>query len=488
MILKNIFNFSSFFGHPWGLASLFSTELWERFSFYGMKAILLYYLYHSVSDGGLGLPQAMSVSIVAIFGSLIYGSSLLGGWISDRILGPYKSVAVGSILILGGHLTLSLPLALTGLIIAFFLLITGTGLLKSNVSTMVGMLYDNYDSNPNGNFKSRDAGYAIFYLGINIGGFISPILVGYISNFFGYHAGFSLCIIGMMIALICFIHGRKRLLPKDAFNTPNPLTKEQMKCKLIYILCLIAFIPGIVYCLNLNQIILLLTVIFCIVPTIWLVILFKQLKQSNDKLGIVKLKGFIPVFIGVFLWCIMQDQTQTNLAWLFDTGTDLHGIPAALMQSVNPLSIIILSPILAWFYKKKITESSTKFTAGLIITIFCAVFLSLLFVYSNGGGLINGYWLILYLITLSIAELLVFPIGLSLTTQVTSQNFQSQLMGIFLLSDSIAGGVIALTVNLYKAYSVSYFLVIGIAIAIFTVFFVYFENNVNKELALIEQK
>src|SRR5213080_4921738 len=151
-----------FFGHPKGLFTLFFTEFWERFSYYGMKAILVYYLYYEVSKGGLGLDQQTALAITSIYGSLVYMSGIIGGWLADRIFGPSNAVFYGGILIMFGHIALAIPGSVTLFFISMILIVLGTGLLKPNVSTVVGEMYSEND-------HRRDAGFSIYYMGINLG-------------------------------------------------------------------------------------------------------------------------------------------------------------------------------------------------------------------------------------------------------------------------------------------------------------------------------
>ena len=162
---------TGFFGQPKGLLSLFFTEFWERFSYYGMRAILIYYMYYEVTQGGLGLERSTANSIMAVYGSLVYMSGIIGGWIADRLFGTTKTVFYGGILIMIGHIVLAFPGGLTNLFISMAFIIIGTGLLKSNISTIVGDLYSADDAR-------RDSGFSLFYMGINMGAFIAPLIVG----------------------------------------------------------------------------------------------------------------------------------------------------------------------------------------------------------------------------------------------------------------------------------------------------------------------
>ena len=199
----------TFFGQPKALFTLFQTELWERFSYYGMRAILIYYLYASVTapNAGLGLPKPQAMAIVSIYGALVYLSGIIGGWFADRVLGASQTIFIGGILITLGHIVLAVPFGLTSLFISLFFIILGTGMLKPNISNMVGHLYAADD-------PRRDTGFNIFVIGINIGSLLAPIVVGTVGQSINYHLGFSLAAIGMVLALFVYWFGRMKQFPE----------------------------------------------------------------------------------------------------------------------------------------------------------------------------------------------------------------------------------------------------------------------------------
>lgn len=192
-----------FFGHPKGLFTLFFTEFWERFSYYGMRAILVYYMYYEVSQGGLGLPEDMALSIMSIYGSLVYMSGIIGGWLADRLLGTSRAVFYGGVLIMFGHILLAIPGNTTLFFASMVLIVLGTGLLKPNVSSIVGEIYSEQDNR-------RDAAFSIFYMGINLGGFLSPLIVGAV-GMNNFHLGFSIAAVGMFIGLVVYIMTRTKI-------------------------------------------------------------------------------------------------------------------------------------------------------------------------------------------------------------------------------------------------------------------------------------
>src|SRR5699024_7178296 len=209
-----------FFGQPTGLRTLFLTEFWERFSYYGMRAILLFYMYYAVTEGGLGMDRTTAASVMSIYGSLVYMSSVLGGFISDRLLGPRRTVFWGGVLIMFGHIVLSLPMGETGLFLSIGLIVIGTGLLKPNVSEMVGGLYSEGDTR-------RDSGFSIYVMGINLGSLFAPQAVSMMSNRFNFHAGFSLAAIGMFLGLVVYWWDGRKYLPKESLQAPDPITDAE---------------------------------------------------------------------------------------------------------------------------------------------------------------------------------------------------------------------------------------------------------------------
>ena len=212
----------SFLGQPKGLATLFFTEMWERFSYYGMRAILMYYIYDTVANGGLGLPKATALAIMSIYGSMVFMSSIIGGWVSDRVLGSRKTVFIGGLLIIAGHIVLATPFGVPALFVSIMLIVFGTGMLKPNVSGMVGHLYSKTD-------LRRDAGFSIFYMGINIGALIAPLVVGTLGQEYNYHLGFSVAAVGMFFGLLqYYFQGRKSLAGIGQAPT-NPMSKEEQK-------------------------------------------------------------------------------------------------------------------------------------------------------------------------------------------------------------------------------------------------------------------
>src|SRR3954462_1556141 len=191
---------SGWFGHPRGLSTLFFTEMWERFSFYGLKALLILFMTATVAERGLGFTDRRAGTIMGLYGFGVYASAIVGGWLADRVFGQYRSVVVGGIIIALGHFSMAVPTIAT-FYLGLCLIMIGTGLLKPNASTMVGALYDEADAR-------RDAGFSIFYVGINVGAFVAPLIVGTLGQEVNWHAGFACAGVGMVIGLIQYVAGK----------------------------------------------------------------------------------------------------------------------------------------------------------------------------------------------------------------------------------------------------------------------------------------
>lgn len=284
---------TAFLGQPRGLSTLFFTEMWERFSYYGMRAILLFYMYYAVSKGGLGFDQGTAASIMSIYGSLVYMSSVVGGWLSDRVWGSRRTVFIGGVFIMFGHIALSVPFGAPALFVSIALIVIGTGLLKPNVSEMVGGLYSSTD-------KRRDAGFSMFVFGINLGAAVAPWAVPFAANGFGFHAfgnemnfhvGFSLAAIGMFLGLIQYYFGGKKYLSKESLYPQDPIEKENMRPIIIWttvgvvaLLVIIALL-GVTGNLNVSNIIWIITIIAIALPIFYFVMMLSS-KKKLQKLNI----------------------------------------------------------------------------------------------------------------------------------------------------------------------------------------------------------
>ncbi|EGQ2747672.1 MFS transporter, partial [Staphylococcus pseudintermedius] len=312
---------TGFFGHPKGLSTLVFTEFWERFSYYGMKGILAFYIYYSVAKGGFGLDQGVALQIVSIYGALVYMSGVIGGWIADRITGTRHALFYGAVLIMIGHILMSLPNSLVLLLIALLFLIMGTGLLKPNISSTVGLLYDKNDAR-------MDSAFTIFYMSINLGALLSPLIIGWVQVNVGFHVGFAIAAVGMFFGLLAYIFTNKKSLGLAGVEVPDPLTPTERSklIKIIGSLTIILVIIGIALYTTGYLTIELFSNIITILGVFLPVFLFTKIILSNKtaKHERKRVFAYIPLFIASVAFWMIQEQGSTVLAQFSDTKTQLE--------------------------------------------------------------------------------------------------------------------------------------------------------------------
>ncbi|MFD1359475.1 peptide MFS transporter [Fictibacillus halophilus] len=454
-----------FFGHPKGLFTLFFTEFWERFSYYGMRAILIYYMYYEVSKGGLGIDQTTALAIMSIYGSLVYMSGVIGGWLADRVFGTSKALFYGGILIMIGHIVLSLPGNLTMLFVSMVFIVIGTGLLKPNVSSVVGDMYAPEDNR-------RDAGFSIFYMGINLGAFLSPLIVGEVAKT-SFHLGFGIAAVGMLLGLIVFVVTKKKNLGLAGTFVPNPLSpSEKKKYSLIVGITAVALavilgitIPAGIFTLD---IFITLVGIFGItIPTIYFIVMYRSPKTTATERS--RIIAYIPLFIASVMFWAIQEQGSTILAVYADKRTDLEfaglTISPAWFQSLNPLFIIVLAPVFAWIWVKLGDRQPTvpkKFALSLLFAGLSFLVILLPAYFGGEDALVNPLWLVLSYFIVVLGELLLSPVGLSATTKLAPAAFSAQTMSLWFLSSAAAQAINAQIVKFYTDKTeMMYFGVIG---------------------------
>ncbi|EOO25749.1 amino acid/peptide transporter (Peptide:H+ symporter) [Bacillus cereus VD133] len=459
---------TGFLGHPKGLFTLSFTEFWERFSYYGMRAILIYFMYYQTTQGGLGIDKNTAASVMAIYGSLVYMSSVAGGWVADRLLGNRKTVFYGGILIMIGHIILTLPSSITTLFISMAFIIFGTGFLKSNVSSVVGSLYSPTDNR-------RDSGFSIFYMGINLGAFIAPFIVGSIGQEYNFPLGFGIAAVGMLLGLIVFSVTERKYLGSVGMEVPNPLTPNERKqafkkngigVLVILLLGLATISTGI---LTINRFTLLISILGIIIPTCYFIFMYRSQKITDIERS--RILAYIPLFIAATMFFAIEEQGSIILAIYADKRTQLHygglELEASWFQSLNPLFIILFSPIFAWIWiklGKRQPSTSKKFALGLFLAGVSFIIM-IIPAYMNGTeSLVSPMWLVLSFFIVVIGELCLSPVGLSITSKLAPAAFASQTMSLWFLSNAAAQAINAQLVQFYNPQTeIIYFGVIGMA-------------------------
>ncbi|MEU6264543.1 peptide MFS transporter [Saccharopolyspora shandongensis] len=457
-----------FFGHPRGLATLFFLEMWERFSYYGMSAILLYYLYDQTSDGGLGLDKPTSSALVSIYGALVFMSGIVGGWMADRLLGMRRAVLLGGLLIMCGHLALAVPGGLPALLVSMLLIVGGTGLLKPNASSMVGELYSPADNR-------RDAGFSLFYMGINLGAFIAPYLVGTLGQQVDYHLGFGLAAVGMAAGLVVYVRGRARLGRAGDAPTNPLLAGERRQVALraavgVALLAVVVAVLGATGSLTVQVLINAVSVLAVLLPVAYSIMMLRSPK--TDSVERSRLIAYIPLFIGAVCYWVVNEQSGSVLAQFADTRTDLEifgfAVPSSWFQSLNPIATLVLAPTFAWLWIRLGDRQPTtprKFATGLLLG-------GASFVLMAGPGLLHGvdalaspWWLVASYFVVICGSMCLSPVGLSATTKLAPRAFLAQMMSLWFLASAAAAGINAQLVQFYRAETeVGYFAGVGAAV------------------------
>jgi POT family proton-dependent oligopeptide transporter len=400
-----------FFGHPRGLSTLFFTEMWERFSYYGMRAFLIYYMTASLAAGGLGFAVADAGTIYGLYTGSAWGAAILGGIVADRFLGQYRSVLIGGIIIALGHFTLAfrpLPFFYSGLV----LIVVGTGLLKPNVSTLVGALYSPDDSR-------RDAGFSIFYMGINLGALFGPLVAGYLAQKVDWHLGFACAGVGMTFGLIQYVVGRNRLQTPVAAAPTAEAQPETPKAAL---------------------------------PT----------DVQGAKAGFTatewkRMAAIVVFFLVAILFWGAYEQAGSSLALFADRYTRLEvfgfSFPSSWFQSVQPIFVITLAPIFAWIWVR-LGPRNPSVPAKLALGV---LFMGLAFLVlvpagamaQSQGVRVSPWWLVVSYGISELGELCLYPVGLSAVTKLSPVRILGLMMGVWMLSNAFG--------NMLAGYAARFF-------------------------------
>ena len=441
-----------FFGQPRGLATLFFTEMWERFSFYGIRPLLVLFMTAALAQGGFGFDRATASSIVGIYASSVYLSSLPGGWIADRWLGLQRSVWYGGIFIALGHVSIGLSafFARSAFFVGLVLIVIGTGLLKPNVSAIVGDLY------PEGGSR-RDAGFSIYYTGINLGAFLAPLVTGFLGERVDWHWGFASAGVGMLFGLITFRAMSPRTLGPIGLR-PNGTVEEQRRVRslslgllaIVAVVTILAImgvfrINAIAVAENFAVVILALALVYFVY-----LFVFAGLNGSEKKrvAVIILLFAFATIFWSAF------EQAPTSLNLFARDFTDRHIFgwesPTTWMQAANSVFVIILAPVfgvlwLALGKRGKNPSSPAKFAFGLFAAGlgFWVMLIAANKVIAGGPSTrVSMWWLTISYLFQTFGELSLSPVGLSSMTKLAPRKFVGQMMGIWFMASAL-GNLIA---------------------------------------------
>jgi POT family proton-dependent oligopeptide transporter len=445
-----------FFGHPRGLATLFFTEMWERFSYYGMRALLVLFMTAAAmgENPGLGFDVGKATAIYGLFTSLVYLLALPGGWVADKLWGQRRAVFVGGIFIAAGNFCLAIP-GTTFFYLGLLGIIIGTGLLKPNVSTMVGDLY------PEGGAR-RDAGFSIFYMGINIGALIAPLIVGFFGENINWHLGFAASGIGMTLGLIQYKVGGRHL--GDAGTLKNTESAELIKAQarrfftiagvvtLVVVLIVTMAVLG-VFSVPLQVVATYLGYSIIVIVFIYFAYLLANKhynKMEKRRIGVIM---WLFILAAMFWAGFEQAGSSLNIFARDLTQRTFFGfeMPASWLQSINPIFIITFAPIFGWLWvwlaRRKANPSiPVKFALGLIL--LATAFFVIMWGASNATETdkASPAWLVVMYFLFTVGELSLSPVGLSSITKLAPRDRVGQMMGIWFIAASLGNlfaGVVA---------------------------------------------
>nr|WP_308801042.1 peptide MFS transporter [Streptomyces polyasparticus] len=445
----------AFVGHPRGLLTLSGLEVWERFSFLGMQAILVLYFADAVTNGGMGMDAGTAASVSAAYGTLVYLVSVAGGWLADRILGSYRAVLWGGILIACGHYAMAVPTdAMTW--VGLGLISAGTGLLKPNVATMVGKLYRTDDDR-------RDAGFALYYMGINIGAFLGPLITGWLGEHQGWHWGFSAAAFGMTLGLIQYVAGRRHLagrkhtaeyaLPPQAMRRAVRLiVAGLLACAAIAVL-----LAGIGW-LTMGRFVDLLTLISVLAPIAYFVWMFKSPRVSGEERG--RLRPYVVLFLASVAFNFILFQAYSTMMLLASTSAETtilgFDFPASWYASALGAFEVALAPVVAAVWVRmghRQPHASNKIALGVVLGGLSFLLMVLPTSGHSGDYKMAAWWIVGSYLLLGLGDILLETSGMSATSKLAPKAFASQTMALWFLSLALANGIQAQTVKFYGKVS-----------------------------------
>jgi len=445
-----------FFGHPAGLSTLFFTELWERFGYYGMRALLVLFMTAAVSTGGLGYTPTKAYAIYGLYTASVYGLSLPGGWVADRIMGQRRAVFYGGILIAIGYLLLAVPSELV-FFLALPLIVFGTGLLKPNISTIVGQLYAPGDSR-------RESGFSIFYVGINLGATVAPIICGYVGERIDWHLGLGLAGVGMAFGVLTFWMGQKRL--GDAglkpVEPPTPQEGERWRKQFrqglmglagFFVLLAAVHFSGLIE-LSAERLVNAAGVVLVgitLAVFAWMIFGGDWSPEERKRLLVI-----VVLFLGSAMFWAAYEQAGSSFNVFAKNNTDkvLFGFsfPASWLQSMNAAFIICFAAAFAWMWIKlgnRQPGSVAKFSIAMAFATLGFVVMMIAAQRAGADGQVSPMWLIVTYLLHTTGELFLSPVGLSAMTDLAPTRVAGLMMGLWFLSLSMGNYIAGRLASFY---------------------------------------
>jgi len=461
-----------FFGHPWGLSTLFFTEMWERFSYYGMRALLILFMTAPIAAGGLGFDTAKAGPIYALYVSSVYLLSLPGGWVADRVLGLRRAVFVGGVVIMSGHICLAIP-SLATFYAGLVLIALGTGLLKGNAAALVGQLYAPED-------VRRDAGFSIYYIGINTGAFVAPFVTGWLAQsdtFRGllasmgfnpesaWHWGFGAAAVGMFLGLVQYVVGGRHLSPEGLRpvrpSDPAVAARVDRQVRLVGLAVLGVLLAGTALVAsgavtldpeaisrNFKWALLGVTVAFFG----WVFLVAEWSREERKRLVLIAI-----LFVASTIFWMAYEQAGSTLNLFADRSTDNtifgHAFPSSWYQALTPFFIITLAPVFAVLWVRlgrRDPSSPVKFAIALaMLGLGFAVMVGAASA-AAGGARVSPLWLVLSYLLQTTGELCLSPVGLSAMSKLAPVRIAGLIMGVWYLSISVGNYLAGMASSVYE--------------------------------------
>ncbi len=467
---------TAFFGHPRGLSTLFFTEMWERFSYYGMRAILILFMTTPIAVGGLEWDAAKAGAVYGTYTALVYLMALPGGWIADRILGLRRSVFIGGVIIMTGHILLAVPGSEIFFYLGLLCVVLGTGLLKPNISALVGQLYRQDD-------VRRDAGFSIYYMGINLGAFFSPLVCGWLAQADGFrriltgwgispesswHFGFGAAAVGMFFGLMQYLvtghymgDAGKVALGAGA-EAEQAATRRKFWIGVVGVLAVVAALVLMarqgLFTFTAELVAAAFGWLLAVIVVgffAWLFMASSWTSQERKRLIVIGV-----LFFGAAVFWSAFEQAGSTLNLFADRSTRSSvfgmGFPASWFQSLNALYIVLLAPLFAAFWVKlgpRDPSSPTKFAVGLFFLAAGFAVMIGAAVAARNGVQVSPMWLVLTYLLHTIGELWLSPVGLSAMTKLAPARVSGLMMGVWFLASSVGNYVGGQISSLYETFT-----------------------------------
>lgn len=435
-----------------GVGGMAFTELWERFSFYGLQSILAFYLLDALSQGGLGLPAAAAVGITGAYGGAVYLAQLLGAWAGERLVSPHALILGGGIVIALGHIVLAVAPGLLGLGTGLVLIVLGTGALKTNITSIVGFILASESA------AKKDAGFSYFYMAINTGAVLGPLTTGFAQNQWGFHLGFGLAAVGMIIALIQYVRSA-RFLPSRACQVINPLPAAALRKALCIAVAAIgvvtlAALSGLLKAERLSMIV---TVGTLLTAAVYFTLILRSGNVSPSERR--RVSSYIPLFLSAALYFGLLFAKFTAVSLLVTSRVDL-GIggwtfPVGWITMISSASGVAMLPVGAAIWKKmgaRQPKAGTKFAIGLVQIGLGFAFILVISALFDGTTIPFAY-IVVFMFIMGSSEIFVGPIGLSLATQIAPKAFTAQMVAINFLTLALGSSFSGLLGQYFTAVS-----------------------------------